>query len=165
MKLKFAPRGVIMIDDARLIYKNFRGEGSKYNREGDRNFAVLIDDESIAKQLCEHVNEMGAPWNVKIKPPREEGDMPFMYLPVKVQFNDRGPNVYLVSGTRRNVLSPATVGMLDQIEIESVNLDIRPYDGVINGKPFRAAYLQSIEVHQRIDRFAAQYAEEEYPEE
>ena len=165
MKLNFGPRGVIMIDDARIIYRNFEGRGDKYNREGDRNFAVLIDDENIAKQLCADVNDLGAPWNVKIKDPRDEGDIPFMYLPVKVKFNNRGPNVYLVSGTRRNVLGPESIGMLDQIEIESVNLDIRPYDDMINGKPFRAAYLQSIEVHQRIDRFAAQYAEEEYPEE
>lgn len=165
MKLNFGPRGVIMIDDARIIYRNFEGRGDKYNREGDRNFAVLIDDENIAKQLCEDVNDMGAPWNVKIKDPRDDGDMPFMYLPVKVKFNNRGPNVYLVSGNRRNVLGPESIGMLDQIEIDSVNLDIRPYDDMINGKAFRAAYLQSIEVHQRIDRFAAQYAEEECPEE
>lgn len=164
MKLTITPSGVIMIDDARIIFRNFRGEGGKYNREGDRNFAVLIDDEKIAKELCADVNEYGAPWNVKIKE-NEDGEMPFMYLPVKVQFNNRGPNVYLVSGTRRNVLRPDTVGMLDQIEIDSVNLDIRPYDSIVNGKAFRTAYLQTIEVHQRIDRFAARYAEEEYPEE
>lgn len=46
---------------------------------------------------------------------------------------------------------------LDDIDILSVNLDIRPYDWEVNGKTGRAAYLQSIEVIQNIDRFAAGY--------
>ena len=40
-------------------------------------------------------------------------------------------------------------------------LDIRPYDDVINGKPFRAAYLQSMCVTQNVDRFAARYSRAE----
>ena len=55
--------------------------------------------------------------------------------------------------------------MLDDIDILSVDLDIRPYDNEINGKPFRSAYLQSIFVTQEVDRFASRFAEEEYPEE
>lgn len=165
MKLKFAPRGVIMLDDARIIWRNFAGVGGKYNREGDRNFAVVIDDQEIAEKLMNDCNDMGAPWNIKIRPPKEEGDMPFMCLPVKIRFNNYGPNVYLVSGNSRNVLGPNEVACLDKIDIEYVNLDIRPYDDIVNGKPYRTAYLQNIEVHQRIDRFKARYAEEEYPEE
>lgn len=159
MELTFAPRGILQIDDARIMFRNFRGEGDKFNREGDRNFVLIIPNEEIADALTKEG------WNVKIKDPREEGDSPFMYLPVKVKFNERGPQVYLITGGRRNRLDEETVAMLDDIDILSVNLDIRPYDWEVNGKTGRTAYLQAIEVFQEIDRFAARYAEEEGPRE
>ena len=159
MELTFAPRGVLEIDNARIAFRNFRGEGDKFNRDGDRNFVLIIPTEEIADALTKEG------WNVKIRDPREEGDLPFMYLPVKVKFNDRGPQVYLVTGGRRNRLDEDTVAMLDDIDIINVNLDIRPYDWEVNGKTGRTAYLQAIEVFQEIDRFAARYAEEEHPRE
>lgn len=151
MKINFVGR-MLQIDDARIIYRNFQGRGDKYNREGDRNFSVLIPDEEIANAL---VNEG---WNVKVKPPREEGDAPFMYLPVKIKYTDKGgPTAYLSSGKAKTVLNVDTIGIIDDIEIMSVNLDIRPYNWEVNGKTGRSAYLQTIEVIQKIDRFADNY--------
>ena len=148
MRITYAPKDILQIDDARIIYRNFAGRGDKYNREGDRNFAVVIPDEDMANELT----NLG--WNVKIKPPREDGDTPFMFLPVKVKFNDRGPNVYLKTGDRQNRLDEESVGLLDNIDIIGVDLDIRPYDWSVNGKEGRTAYLQAIRVVQDIDRFA-----------
>lgn len=158
MELTFAPRGILQIDDARIAFRNFRGEGDKFNREGDRNFVLIIPNEEIADALAREG------WNVKIKDSREEGDTPFMYLPVKVKFNDRGPQVYLKTGDVANRLDEESVGILDDIDILGVNLDIRPYDWEVNGKTGRTAYLQSIEVIQEIDRFAARYAENDIRE-
>ena len=148
MRITYAPRDILQIDDARIIYRNFAGREDKYNREGDRNFAVLIPDEEIADELTRRG------WNVKVKPPREEGDTPFMYLPVKVKFNDRGPNIYLRTGRVQNRLEEEDIGRLDRIDIIGVDLDIRPYDWEVNGKTGRTAYLQSICVTQDVDRFA-----------
>ena len=148
MRITYAPRDILQIDDARIIYRNFAGRGDKYNREGDRNFAVVIPDEETADELT----NLG--WNVKIKPPREDGDTPFMFLPVKVKFNDRGPNVYLKTGNVQNKLDDESVGLLDNIDIIGVDLDIRPFDWDVNGKQGRTAYLQSIRVIQDVDRFA-----------
>lgn len=157
MNINYGPRGILQIDGGRIIYRNFSGIGGKYNREGDRNFAVIIPNEDIANQLSEEG------WNVKIKPPRDDQDTPFMFLPVKVKFNDRGPAVYLVSGEKRNKLSEETVGCLDDVDILSVDLDVRPYDWEVNGKTGRTAYLHSMEVNQEVDRFMARY--QDHPEE
>lgn len=159
MNITFAPRGILQIDDARLVYRNFEGRGSQFNREGDRNFAVVIDTEEAKDAL---INEG---WNVKIKDARDDGDIPFMYLPVKVKFNERGPVIYLQSGRNRTTLNEDTVKLLDSIDILGVDLDIRPYDWEVGGKSGRTAYLQSICVTQDVDRFAQRFAEEEYPEE
>lgn len=148
MRITYAPRDILQIDDARIIYRNFAGRGDKYNREGDRNFAVVIPDEEMANELT----NLG--WNIKIKPPREDGDTPFMYLPVKVKFNDRGPDVYLKTGNVQNRLDEESVGLLDNIDIIGVDLDIRPFDWDVNGKQGRTAYLKSIRVIQDVDRFA-----------
>lgn len=160
MNITFAPRGILQIDDARIIYRNFSGAPSKFNREGDRNFALVIpdavfsvDEEGNETTVVEMLSNEG--WNVKIRPPRDEDDEPFMFLPIKVKFNDRGPIVYLKSGDnplRR--LEEDEVGILDHIDIMSVDLDVRPYDYDVNGKTGRSAYLQSIRVIQRVDRFA-----------
>lgn len=147
----FAPRGILQIDDARIIFRNFSGAASKYNREGDRNFAWIIEDQETADRLIEDG------WNVKIKAPRDEDDMPLMFLPVKIAFNDRGPTVYLKTGGNMNKLDEETVGVLDNVDILSVDMDIRPYNWEVNGKTGVTAYLQSICVTQDVDRFAEKY--------
>lgn len=152
MEITYAPRDILQIDNARIVYRNFSGVGSKFNREGDRNFAVIIEDEETAQKLADDG------WNVKIKPPRDEEDTPFMFLPVKVKFNDRGPAAYLKSGAAEPVrLNEETIGCLDDIDILNVNLDIRPYNWEVNGKEGRTAYLQAIQVFQDVDRFAAMF--------
>ena len=148
MNIEFAPRSILQIDDAKIIYRNFAGVGSKFNREGDRNFAVLIEDEALAEQLTNDG------WNVKIKLPRDEDDSPFMYLPVKVKFNERGPSAYLKIGRNMTRLDEESIACLDKINILSVDLDIRPFDWEVNGKVGRTAYLQAIRVTQDVDRFA-----------
>lgn len=160
MELEFAPRGILQINNARIIYRNFSGEGSKYNREGDRNFAMVIPDEELAETLVKDG------WNVKTKPPKDEDDSPFIFLPIKVKFNDRGPNVYLVSGHNRVKLDEESISILDDIDISNVDLDIRPYDWIIqegtsNEKRGRAAYLQGMKVIQELDRFAEDCIREE----
>jgi hypothetical protein len=164
MEIKFMeanrafPNGYLEINDARIIWKNFSGRGDRFNREGDRNFSLVIPTQEDCDALRNDTNKFGDGWNVKIKPPREEGDTPFMHMPVKVKFNGRGPNVYLDRGPKREPLqlTEETIACLDEMDILSVDLDIRPYDDKLpNGNTFRTAYLSAMKVYQRLDRFAA----------
>lgn len=150
-----ARNGMLQIDDAKIIFRNFSGKEQKYNREGERNFALIIDSQEIADKLIEDG------WNVRIKAPREEGDMPFMYLKVKIKFNDYGPRIFLRSGNSRTMLNEETVNCLDGIDIRNVDMDISPNiweDD--NGEEHKTAYLRSMEVIQELDRFSARYQDE-----
>ena len=153
MQIKFRDE-ILEIEDARIIYRNFEGVPSKFNREGDRNYAVIIPNEEIKEILLK------GGWNVKVKPPRDEDDTPFIFMPVKVKFNSRGPAIYVRSGDKVTRLTEDTVGMLDEIDIQSVNLDVRPYDWEVNDKTGRTAYLQAIDITQNIDRFGDKYTQE-----
>ena len=159
MKITFAPKGIVQIDDAKLIFRNFAGAPSKFNRDGDRNFAILIPNQEQADAL------MAEGWNVRIKPPREIGDEPFRYLPIKLAFNGRGPNIYLKSGRNVTKLDEETVSILDDIDIMSADLDIRPYHWEMGGNTGITAWLQGMDVTQNATRFDLRYAEEEFPQE
>lgn len=153
MNITYASNGILQIDNARITFRNFEGRREKYNNAGDRNFHLVIPNQEIAEQLIEDG------WNVKIKPPRTDEDSAFITMKVKVKFNYRGPSVYLKSGERVVRLDEESIACLDKIDIESVDLDIRPYDwkdddGEVGG---RTAYLQSIYVTQVEDRFADRY--------
>lgn len=154
MELTIAPNGVLQIDDARLTYRNFAGVGGPFNKEGERNFHLIIPTLEMAEAL------KAEGWNVKIKPARDEYEEPFITLKVKVVFNDFGPNVYLRSGNAGNKLNEDSIGVLDRARFTKVDLDIRPYDWEMNGKTGRTAYLQSLDAEQAVyDRFAERYAD------
>jgi hypothetical protein len=156
MRINITKTGILQIEGARIIYRNFSGAMTKFNREGDRNFSVVIPNQEDAQLLIDNG------WNVKIKDPREgyEDEGPFMHLPVKVKFNSRGPGIYVRSFDNVVRLNEETVDMVDELDIASVDMDIRPFNWEVNGKTGRAAYLQSMEIVQNIDRFGARYAEE-----
>lgn len=164
MKLTFAPRGVIQVEEARLIFNNFAGRGSMYNREGDRNFCLRIPTQEMADEL---INEG---FNVKIKDPREEGEEPFIYLKVNVKIHPHGheferlnPQAYLVTNGRKVELDGDSIGMIDDIDILKVDLQFTGSDWTVNGRSGRSAYLKKIYVTQNIDDLDARYAEEEFP--
>ena len=170
MELHITDRDMLQIDKARITFRNFAGRRDMYNTRGDRQFDLILPNQEAADRLLSNKNRFGVPWNVKIKMPRVEGEEPFIHMRVKLAFRtdangkQTGPDVYLKSGAKTTMLDEESIGILDQIDIESVDMDIRPYDGADGPQgPYRSAWLSKMWVTQRLDRFAARFAEEEYP--
>jgi hypothetical protein len=131
----------VLMEGVRIIFRNFSGKEGQYNREGDRNFAVLLDD-----QVATAMAEDG--WNIKWLQPRseEEGDTPQAYLPISVNFKGRPPRIVMITSRGRTNIDETQVETLDWVDIINVDLIVRPYEWTVNGKSGVKAYLQSIYV-------------------
>ena len=140
----------IVVENARLIFKNFAGEESKFNRAGNRNFCVILDGDS-----AEDLRQMG--WNIKALRPREDEAEPTYYLQVTVAFGNFPPKVVMISGKTKTVLDEESIDTLDYAEIANVDLIIRPYHWEVNGKEGIKAYLKTMYVTIEQDVFAGKY--------
>ena len=120
MKMAYKQTNNIMIENARLIFKNFSGEESKFNRGGNKNFCVVLDPE-MAQDLADEG------WNIKYLRPREEGEEPTPYIQVTVAYGNIPPKVIMIAGRNKTPLDSFSISSLDYAEIKNVDLIIRPY--------------------------------------
>lgn len=139
----------ITIEGAKLIFKNFAGEEGEYNRKGDRNFCVIIEDEEMANKL------RADGWNVKTSKPKSEDYEPFHYMKVNVRFDKVPPTIVQISNGRKRNLSEDMINILDWAEIKNADLIISPY----NHDKGVSAYLRALYVTIVTDDLADKYAD------
>lgn len=152
----------IIIEGADIMFRNFSGKETAYNREGERNFCVRIDDPEQAQKLAEDG------WNIKTKEAREEGEEPMSYLQVTVSFKNKPPKVVMVTKRNMTNLDEEAINSLDFADIVTADITIAPYNwtvqpGTKNEKSGVKAYLKTLYVIIEEDEFAAKYAGREFP--
>lgn len=140
----------IVIENAKIAFRNFSGKEGKFNPEGRRNFCAFLDPE-----IGEQLQQEG--WNVRWLEPRDEGDIRQPYLQVAVSYENIPPKILLISSRGRTLLDDKSVDILDWAEIDTVDLVIRPYNWDVNGKQGVKAYVKSMYVTIVEDEFEKKY--------
>lgn len=140
----------IVIENARIGFRNFSGEEGKFNPAGNRNFVLFLDPD-----IAEPIQSDG--WNIKWLDPRDEDDEAQAYLPVAVSYNNIPPKVVLITSNGKTILNEETIGMLDWAEIQNVDIIVNPYNWTVNGKTGVKAYVKSMYVTIVEDEFADKY--------
>lgn len=150
-------RGTVVMNDAEIIFPNFKGAASEFNAEGDRNFCVVLDPD-----IAEYMMEDG--WNIKKLKDREDspGDY-YMQVSVKHRNRDgdlvRPPKIWVVSSNGRTDLGEHEVDILDFLAMQRVDVIIAPYHYNIRGEKGIKAYLQTMAVVKSEDYLELKYAE------
>lgn len=147
--------GQITIENARVIFRNFAGKEGQYNREGDRNFGVIIEDQDIERQMKRDG------WNVKYLKPRDEDDVETPWVQVSVSYKGRPPRVVMINSRGRTDLGEEEVEILDWMEFENVDMILNPYEWNVNGKSGIKAYLKTMFVTILEDDLELKYADVE----
>lgn len=140
----------IMIEDARITFRNFTGMERQFNSEGDRNFSVLLDPVQ-AKELKDEG------WRVKQLRARDEEDEGDYHMKVIVNYKKgRPPRVVLVTSRGRTELGADEVGMLDTADIKKVDMILNGWWSDMAGGGY-SAYLKTMFVTINEDALELKY--------
>ena len=162
---------------AEIIFRNFAGRETDYNKEGDRNFSVVIPDPTQAIEL------FNQGWNVQIRPKdkdtravmkdachsfaeridflqqRGELEDAIFHLKVNVSWKKVAPKIWLIRNTtnRKELMSESNVGTLDKAEIENIDLVINPSRWNKGGRSGYMAFLKEAYITIKESSFAEKY--------
>lgn len=152
----------VLMEGVRIIFRNFAGKETPFNRAGKRNFGVILPPDVAEAMLADG-------WNVKYLKPRDDDEDPVEtpWLQVSLNF-DKGkpPTVMLVTARGRTALDETTIEQLDWVDIaqddngnSKVDLIVRPYHWEVQGNSGIAAYLKSMYITIDEDELARKYAD------
>lgn len=99
--------------DFPITFKNFSGRETRYNRAGNRNFAIVLDDETADELLAQG-------WNIHVKEYADGGRR--NTLPVSIGYSEKyQPIVVMVTPKgeyfKKTNLTEETVGELDAARV------------------------------------------------
>jgi hypothetical protein len=125
------------LEDITIAFRNFAGKEDMYNRQGDRNFAIILEPDVAESMLRDG-------WNVKYLRARDEGDEPQPYIQVAVSFKTRPPKIVMVTSKNMTHLTEDLVEQLDWVDIETADCTLNPYEWAVGDKHGTKAYLHAL---------------------
>lgn len=181
----------LFLEDAEVLpgtWRNFAGRGGMYNKEGDRNFTIVVtEDSSMFYEVMDNghkrYRKVGVQdlirdgWKLKPLKPRYEDDEnapPRYKFSIAVDFNYEKKYkgvpptlVYLYSGKKRTRLTEETISALDYADYRTADLTVHPryWAKEQTGEEGLKAYLREMRVVIQPDRWAEKYAEYDKPDE
>ena len=126
----------ITVENAKIIFKNFAGAQKKFNREGERNFNIVFDEEQ-----GQELKEIGL--NTRPLKDKEGNPTGEWAMKVKVRFDNVPPKIVLISSAGKQVLDETMVDQLDWARFENIDMVITPYQWNWNDKSGVTAYLKT----------------------
>ncbi len=152
----------VVMEGMRIIFRNFKGEEGPYNREGDRNFGVILPNDVAEIMLADG-------WNVKTLKPREDDEeqVETPWLSVSVNFDKgRPPTIMKITSRGKTKMDEDEIEQLDWVDVAldeegnpKCDMIVRPYAWEVSGRTGIKAYLQSMYVTVDEDDLAQKYAE------
>lgn len=127
----------LILEDVTIAFRNFAGKEDTYNRAGDRNFAILLEEDRAQQMLRDG-------WNVKYLKVRDEDDIPQAFISVAVSYKTKPPKIGMVTSKGLTYLGEDEVETLDWVDTETVDVTLNPYEWAVNGKTGVKAYLQTM---------------------
>lgn len=138
-------------DQRRIMFRNFAGRAGQFNAEGDRNFCLLLTEEEALEMEAEG-------WNIKNLRAREVGDPDLPYIQVNVKYKILPPRIVLVTSKGRTPLTEDMVEFVDWVDIEYVDIIIRPYEWSMRGNSGVKAYVKTMFIKVDEDPLERRYA-------
>lgn len=127
----------LILEDITIAFRNFAGKEDVYNREGDRNFAILLDEDRAAQMEADG-------WNIKRLKARDDEEFGQPYIQVAVSYKNRPPKIVVITSKGMRPYTEDMVEMLDWVDIETADVTLNPYEWAVNGKSGTKAYVQSL---------------------
>ena len=151
------------LEGFQITFKNFSGRETNFNRAGNRNFSVVLDDETADQMKADG-------WNVRVKEYDDGSRRNTLQVAVRYDIDRFRPKVVMVTPKgdhfKTTVLSEDTVDCLDAARVVSADLILNPssWRNAMGNSGIKA-YLQTGYFVVEADEFEDKYAEEECPEE
>lgn len=149
----------VLMEGVNIFFLNFEGKEGQYNKEGDRNFAVELPEDTAGRML-----EDG--WNVKrtkVRPEDLEENPDAVgrpWLPVAAEFRKgKPPKIVMVTSRGKTVLHEDTVALLDAADIQNTDLIVAASVWEVNGNSGVKAYLRSMFITIEEDELERKYAD------